>query len=98
MDQINFQPPFHKLDCNYLYLRVATCTKLNGYIVKTLMIEAEQTEPLKRNLDLPHKPPAKKKMIIAKVDTALIFSRSRHACNSIAYRNANGKIFYLAIL
>ena len=48
-------------------------------------IEAEQTEPLKRNLDLPHKPPAKKKMTITKVDTASIFSRSQHACNSIAY-------------
>ena len=48
-------------------------------------IEAEQMEPLKRNLDLPHKPPAKKKMTIAKVDTVSIFSRSRHACNTIAY-------------
>ena len=48
-------------------------------------IEAEQTKPLKRNLDLLHKPPAKKRMTIAKVDTASIFSRSQHACNSIAY-------------
>ena len=35
-------------------------------------IEAEQTEPLKRNPDLPHKPPTKKKMTLEKVDTASI--------------------------
>ena len=51
-------------------------------------IEAEQTEPLKRNLNLPHKPPAKKKLTIAKVDTASIFSRSIAYYNYYYYTNS----------
>ena len=85
MDQIIFHSPFHKLDCNYLYLRVANMYKIKRLVKTGPPIEVEQMEPLIRNLHLPHKLPAKKKMTIAKVDTASIFSRSQHTCNSIAY-------------
>ena len=85
MDQIIFHSPFHKLDYNYLYSRIADMYKIKRLVKTGPPIEAEQMEPLKRNLHLPHKPPAKKKMTIGKVDTASIFSRPQHACNSIAY-------------